>query len=67
MCWVHASPAGVWCRLQVDALQAVIEKAVIMGLATGSKKASSALSELLTSYASILAAQVCSCLTSSEL
>lgn len=43
---------------KVEALQGVIEKAVIMGLATGSKKASVALSELVTSYASILAAQV---------
>lgn len=40
-----------------EALQAVIEKAVIMGLATGNKKASGALSDLVTSYASILAAQ----------
>jgi len=36
----------------------VVEKAIIMGLATGTKKASGALVELVTTYASILAAQV---------
>ena len=38
--------------------QAVIEKSVVLGLATGTKKGSSALSDLVTSYASILASQV---------
>jgi len=32
-----------------------------MGLATGSKKTSGALAELVTTYANILAAQVCVC------
>lgn len=41
----------------LDTLQSVIEKAVILGLATNNKKASSSLSELVTSYASILVAQ----------
>ena len=36
----------------------MIEKAVVMGLATGNKKGSTSLSDLVTSYASILAAQV---------
>lgn len=43
---------------KVEALQGVIEKSVIMGLATGKQKASNSLSELVTSYASILATQV---------
>lgn len=41
----------------VDTLQGVIEKSVVMGLATNNKKASPSLSELVTSYASLLAAQ----------
>jgi len=37
--------------------QMVVEKAIIMGLATGNRRASGALAELVTTYASILAAQ----------
>ena len=39
-------------------LQAVIEKSVIFGLATGTRKGSAALSDLVTAYASLLASQV---------
>ncbi len=35
-----------------------MEKSVVFGLALGSKKGSSALSDLVTSYASLLASQV---------
>jgi hypothetical protein len=38
--------------------QNVIEKAVLFGLATGNKKASASLSDLVTKYASMLATQV---------
>lgn len=41
----------------VDVLQNVIEKSMVMGMARNNKKASPSLSELVTSYASILAAQ----------
>ncbi len=38
--------------------QGVIEKSVIMGIVTNSNQGSAALSELVTSYAALLAAQV---------
>ena len=34
------------------AVQTVVEKAIIMGLATGNKKASGTLADLVTTYAS---------------
>ncbi len=42
---------------EVAAMQAVIEKSIVMGLATNSKAASGALSDLVTRYAGLLVAQ----------
>jgi hypothetical protein len=42
----------------VDVLQAVIEKSVVLGLATNTSAASQSLAELVTTYASTLATQV---------
>jgi protein transport protein SEC31 len=41
----------------IASLQDVIEKAVVFGMATNNKNASAVLSELVTSYASMLASQ----------
>ena len=41
------------------ALQSVIEKSVVLGLGTGSRKGSGSLSDLVTAYASLLSSQVC--------
>mmetsp|Transcript_32134 Transcript_32134/g.91150 ORF Transcript_32134/g.91150 Transcript_32134/m.91150 type:complete len:1157 (-) Transcript_32134:57-3527(-) len=40
-----------------DTLQTVVEKAVVLGMATGQRTASPALAELVTRYASLLAAE----------
>ncbi|GFH27783.1 WD_REPEATS_REGION domain-containing protein, partial [Haematococcus lacustris] len=50
--------AAAASQAQLEELQGCIEKAVVMGLATGNKKASGALADLVTRYASTLAAQV---------
>lgn len=42
----------------VEALQAVIEKSVVLGLATNTSAASNSLADLVTTYASTLATQV---------
>jgi hypothetical protein len=59
----HAAHSSGGARQSAHAalasMQAVIEKSVVLGLATGTNKGSSAsLSELVTAYASILASQV---------
>ncbi|KAJ9529449.1 hypothetical protein QJQ45_013699 [Haematococcus lacustris] len=51
--------AATASQAQLEELQGCIEKAVVMGLATGNKKASGALADLVTRYASTLAAQGC--------
>lgn len=50
---VHSGGSGA-----VDALQDVIEKAMVLGLAANRPKASPALSDLVSAYAITLAAQV---------
>eukprot|EP00798_Chlamydomonas_sp_ICE-L_P017883 gene17883-24274_t len=52
-----ATAQGAADSATLQALQNVIEKAVVFGLATGNKKASNSLAELVTNYASMLAAQ----------